>query len=210
MARQNALRPQITTLPTDATGMVQPVDVTLMIPTAKQAKESRTGRDRKWEKKNPASSYRIPPDLHIQAKDIRSFILERANDKMTSASMIANAMMVYALAHVRDGSLTIEARPKPERRKMALVLTEVNEWPREKTAKIKAAPKIKAEAPSLVITYRWSRDVNTQIKALAGDAISEGEIVVFLLNFALQGYNSGKLQFKEETTRANQIVGATW
>ena len=49
------------------------------------------------------------------------------------------------------------------------------------------------------MNYRWGRDVDTQIKGLAGDAISPGEVVVFLLNYALAAYKRGHLMLKEET-----------
>jgi len=207
MSRQNALAGA--TLPKDSNGLVVPVEMSNIIPTAKQEKESRVGRDRRWEKQNPSSSYRIPLELQILASDIRAFILDKAKEKMTSTAVVANAMMTYALGHVRQGKLFLQPRPKPDRRKMALVMVEVNEWPQ--VVKNKTVWKTaKEKAPSFVLTYRWNKENNVQIKALAGTAISEGELVVFLLNFALEGCKSGHLQFKEETVTTSQIVSATW
>ena len=210
MTRQNALAPQ-STLPKDEKGFTPPVPVSDVIPTAKQTKRARLGtRNRAWDKAHPTSSYRIPAELFMQASDLRVFIGDLANEKMTSTSVIANAMMTYALGHVREGKLSITPRPKADRRKLTLLLVEANEWPRDSKhhSTLKSAPKKKS--PSLVLSYRWSKENNVQIKALAGTAISEGELVVFLLNYAMEGFNKGRLQFQEVTRTASQIVGATW
>jgi hypothetical protein len=170
MPRRNPLPPNPLGLPTDESGLVLPVSVASLI-TFRQAKESRGKRKRDWEKKNPSSSYRIPTELHIQAKDIRASILVLAEQHMTNASNIANAMLVYSLAHVRQGSLKIEPRPKPERRKMALILVEADGWPQEipqGTKKRAAKNVMKTAVTDLILTYRWSREVSTQIEAIAG------------------------------------------
>ena len=210
MTRQNALASQ-SSLPKDENGFTAPVSVSDLIPTSKQTKRVHTGnRNRDWDKAHPTSSYRIPSELHVQASDIRAFIFDLADEKMTSTSVIANAMMKYALGNVREGKLSIQPKPKADRRKLTLMMVEVNEWPRE--TKNRFAPKTspKKKVPSLVLTYRWSKENNVQIKALAGNAISEGELAVFLLNFAMDGYNRGRLKFQEVTHTVGQIVGATW
>ena len=60
------------------------------------------------------------------------------------------------------------------------------------------------------IGYRWSRDIDSQIKSLADTSISVGEVVVFLLNYALDAHKSGRLRLKEETIVVSQKVSATW
>ena len=50
---------------------------------------------------------------------------------MTTTSSVANALMGFSLAHVRQGKLAIEARPNANRRKMTLTWTEADEWPQE-------------------------------------------------------------------------------
>jgi hypothetical protein len=212
MARQNALTAgKETSLPTGENGMVQPVDVAHLIPTAKQARESRTTRTRSWEARNPSSSYRIPSDLLLRAKDLRAFILAKAEKHMTNTSVIANAMLVYSLACIRKGTLTLAPRPKPERRKLVLNLVETNGWPQEPTRSTgKRSKKERKPEPGLVLTYRWNADVKRQVKALAGEAISEGEVVVFLLHHALTSIESGQLKFQEQAITATQKVSPTW
>ena len=210
MTRQNALSPQ-PTLPKDDNGFTLPIPVSEVIPIAKQMKQARSNtRNRSWDKAHPTSSYRIPAELYLQASDLRTFILHLAEDKMTSVGVIANAMMTYALGHVREGKLAITPRPKADRRKLTLMMVEANGWPRDpkQLIALKTAPKKKA--PSIVLSYRWSKENNVQIKALSGNAISEGELVVFLLNYAMDGYNSGRLLFQEVMRTVGQIVGATW
>lgn len=212
MARQNALTAgKETSLPTGENGMVQPVDVAHLIPTAKQARESRTTRTRSWEARNPSSSYRIPSDLLLRAKDLRAFILAKAEKHMTNTSVIANAMLVYSLACIRKGTLTLTPRPKPERRKLVLNLVETNGWPQESVRKTgKRSKKERMQEPGLVLTYRWNADVKRQIKALAGDAISEGEVVVYLLQHALIDIENGRMKFQEQAITATQKVSPTW
>jgi hypothetical protein len=62
----------------------------------------------------------------------------------------------------------------------------------------------------LYINYRWGRDMDIQIKALAGTSIAPGEIVVFLLHYALAAYRNGSMRLKEETVVVSQKVRSTW
>ena len=110
MTRQNAL-------PTPSTGLIQPVEVISLI-TARQEKESRSKRDRTWEKSNPANSYRIPADLRIQAKDISANLVSIAAEYLTTISSVAAALMAFSLSHLRSGKLEIEVRPKAERKEI--------------------------------------------------------------------------------------------
>ena len=63
-----------------------------------------------------------------------------------------------------------------------------------------------------MLTYRWNKENNVQIKALASNAISEGELVVFLLNFAMDEYNQGPVTVSGSHThsgsdcRCNMVI----
>jgi hypothetical protein len=127
---------------------------------------------------------------------------------MTNTSSVANALMKYSLEHVRMGQLQIEARPDAGRRKMTLSYEEVqNNWPQEIPEPKKNNRKSEKE---LYLNYRWGRDIDVQIRALAGKAIAPGEVVVFLLNHALMAYKKGTMRFKEETVVVAQKVTPTW
>ena len=174
-----------------------------IIPLARQQKRD----NRAWDRAHRGMSYRIPSPLHEQAKDVRASILGLAHQHMTSTSSVAAALMDFSLAQVRQGKLAIEARPNAKRRKMILTWAEADEWPQEIQPTKRA---IKTADPEVVLTYRWGKDVGTQIKALAGAEISVGEVVVFLLHYALEAHKGGHLRLKEEAFVVSRKVSPTW
>ena len=115
MPRQNALERH---LQKDASGLVQPVEVMNIIPTARQEKESRAKRTRSWEKKNRSHSYRIPVELHMPARDLSASLSGIASEFLTSASNVAEAFMAFSLSHLHSGRLTIQSKPNPERQEL--------------------------------------------------------------------------------------------
>ena len=178
----------------------EPVNI---IPQARTQKRD----NRAWDRAHRGMSYRIPSSLHVQAKDIRATILGLAHQHMTSSSSVANALMGFSLAHVRQGKLVIEARPNANRRKMILTWAESSEWPQEIQP---AKHTIKMGNSEIVLTYRWGKDVGMQIKALAGTEVSVGEVVVFLLSYAVEAHKQGHLRLKEEAFVVSQKVSPTW
>ena len=178
----------------------EPVNI---IPQARTQKRD----NRAWDRAHRGMSYRIPSSLHVQAKDIRAIILGLAHQHMTSTSSVANALIGFSLAHVRQGKLVIEARPNANRRKMILTWAESSEWPLE----IQPAKRtVKMGNSEIVLTYRWGKDVGMQIKALAGTEVSVGEVVVFLLSYAVEAHKQGHLRLKEEAFVVSQKVSPTW
>jgi hypothetical protein len=169
------------------------------IPSAGRKKRG----ERVWEKENRGASYFIPSHLNEQAKDIRASILALSQRHMTTTSSVAAALMSYALRNVRLGKLTLDPRPNANRRKMTLTLEDAKEWPQEipqiKSKKIKSTK-------DMYLGYRWGRDVNAQIKALADSHIPMGEVVVFLLNHALAEYKNGNCKFQETAITLAQEV----
>lgn len=169
-----------------------PQDPISSIPLAERRKRS----NRSWDQAHRGISYFIPTSLNEQAKDIRAAILALAQNYITNTSSIAAALITFSLTHVRQGKLVIEARPKANRRKMALIWEEVNGRPQKIPQPIKRV--VKDKTKDMYLNYRWDEDVDTQIKSLAGDAISPGEVVVFLLNYALAAYKRGRLMLREK------------
>ena len=162
-----------------------------IIPLARKKKRD----NRAWDRAHRGMSYHIPSSLHKQAKDIRADILGLAHQHETSSSSVAAALMGFSLAQVHLGKLTVNARPNANRRKMSLTWEEADEWPQEiQTVKRTA----KSADTDLVLTYRWGKDLGMQIKALAGEEICIGEVVVFLLQYAIEAHKSGWLRLKEE------------
>jgi hypothetical protein len=212
MTRQNALPTQFTELQQDASGMVQPVAVINLI-TAKQYKESRTKRDRTWEKSNPANSYRIPADLRIPAKDISASLVSIAAEYLTTISSVAAALMAFSLAHLRSGKLEIEARPKAERRTLTLDWTELKDgWPRDiKPRKRKSKESVVVKERHVFLGYRWGADLDKQINAIVKQTgVPGGEVVVFLLSYAIKKYQEGQLSLTPKTITVTNQVNPAW
>jgi hypothetical protein len=179
-----------------------PQDTLSSIPQARERK-----RGREWEKANPSASYFIPGELHERAKDVRAAILGLAHRHMTTTSSVASALMSYSLAMVRKGKMTVEARPDVNRRKMALTWEEVEDGWRQEIPPPRKQPIGKSE---LYLNYRWSGDIDRQVRALAGGVISTGEVVVFLLSYALDAHREGRLRLKEEAVVMTQKVSSRW
>ena len=169
------------------------------IPSAQRKKRG----ERVWEQEHRGASYFIPAPLNEKAKDIRASILALAQRHMTTTSSVATALMNYALRDVRLGKVTLEPRPNPRSRKMTLILEDAKEWPQEIPQPLKRAAKT---ARDFVLTYRWGGDLSAQIKSLAGDHISKGEVVVFLFDHALAEYKNGNCKFRETAITLAQEV----
>ncbi len=180
---------------------LEPVNI---IPQARKQKRD----NRAWDRAHRVHSYFIPSTLHESAKDARAYILGLAHLHMTSTSSVASALMGFSLAHVRQGKLVIEARPNANRRKMILAWVEANEWPQEIPQYTKRASSNKLK--DVFLGFRWGKDMDTQIKALAGTEISVGEVVVFLLHYAIESHKQGQLRLKEEAIVVSQKVSPTW
>ena len=181
-----------------------PQDPISFIPLAQRRKRS----NRSWDQVHRGISYFIPTSLNEQAKDIRADILALAQNHITNTSNIAAALIAFSLTHVRQGKLVVEARTNANRRKMALIWEEMNERPQKIPQPLKRV--VKDKTKDMYLNYRWGRDMDTEIKSLAGDAISPGEVVVFLLNYALAAYKGGRLMLKEDVAVLTKKVTPTW
>jgi len=209
MPRQNALERH---LQKDASGLVQPVEVMTIIPTARQEKESRAKRTRSWEKKNRSHSYRIPVELHMPARDLSASLSGIASEFLTSASNVAEAFMAFSLSHLHSGRLTIQSKPNPERSTLSLEWKEVESGrPREVKPGTKKKKNEWLEARPVFLSYRWSADISNQIQAIVTKTgVSGGEVVVFLLSHALQAYQAGHLIITPHSVVVTNTVTPSW
>jgi hypothetical protein len=174
------------------------------IPLAQRRKRS----NRSWDQIHRGASYFIPASLSEQAKELRASILALAQHHATSTSAVAAALIAFSLAHVHQGKLVLDARPNAHRRKMTLTWAEANGQPQNIPQP--ASRTIKNGTKYLYLNYRWDRDVDMEIKALSGQAISQGETIVFLLSYALAAHRSGRLILKEEPVVITQNVQPAW
>jgi hypothetical protein len=163
---------------------------------------------RAWEKSHPSNSYYIPEHLLEEAKNIRDEIKAITSENMTNTTSVATALIEYALKNVRKGELEISAQPNPLRRKMTVKLVEADGWPKPKSEKNSRPTKAHKRMNRLIayLNYRWGTDIDRQIEVLAGTALSKGEVVIFLLHYALTAYNKGRIKFVAQPVLDKQRV----
>lgn len=163
------------------------------IPLAQARKRS----NRSWDRVHRGITYFIPVLLNEQAKDLRTSIRALAQYYMTNTSSIAAALIAFSLNQVHQGKLVIEAHPNAQGRKMALTWEEGGDGQtREIPQPAKRIQKDKTK--NIYLNYRWDRGVDMEIRAMAGEAISPGEVVIFLLSYALSAYESGRLMLRTQ------------
>ena len=206
-------------------GSVEPID---LIPIAKKAKRERT-----WEKKHKAYSYRIPQRLRDEAIEVRESILsiasfdENGHLRMdrTTVDDVARELLSYALKKAKEETLTFA----PTRTgKMKLEWKEVEQgW--EAPIVLKKVEKKKKKVPSkqIVLSYRWSPKQHAEIEALAGEvravrrrdngkiknnphrfSVPPGEVAVRLLQRSITAYKERRLLLSSSPeTMAQKITG---
>ena len=190
---------------TQPSGSILPREPLTTIPLT--AKKERADH-RAWEKKHPNSSYYIPDHQLEEAKNIRGEINAIASENMANTTNVAKAFIEYALKHIRKGELSISAQPNPARRKMTVELVDADEWPKPKSEKVLPPAKThkKMNLSTTYLNYRWGADIDRQVEALCGDALSKGEVVVFLLHYALSAYRKGRVKFVAHPVLVKQRV----
>jgi hypothetical protein len=181
-----------------------PQDPIVSIPQAQVRKRT----NRSWDKLHRGSSYFIPVFLSEQAMELRASILALAQRHVTNTSTVAAALIDYSLTHVGQGRLVIEAHPNARRRKMSLTWEEFAGQPQNIPQPAKRI--VKDGKKNIYLNYRWGRETDAQIKGLAGEFLSPGEVVVFLLDYALAAHQSGRLILREESVPAIQRLKPDW
>lgn len=174
------------------------------IPLAQERKRS----NRSWDRVHRGISYFVPVFLNEPAKDLRASILALAQKHKTNTSVVAAALIAFSLTHVRQGKLVIEARPNASRRKMALTWEEADGLPQKIPQPTRRNGSVKTK--NVYLNYRWGKELDAQVRALAGEELSPGEIVVFLLNYALAAHESGRLTLKEAAAAVTRKVTPRW
>lgn len=168
-------------------------------------------RNRTWDSAHPINSYYIPDHILEEAKNVRDEIAKIAEENMANTTNVAKVLLEYALKNVRKGELVISAQPNPNRRKMTVTLVDADEWPKKKGEKSEAIHprqkhKVNRTDKFSRLGYRWGADVDKQIGALAGAALSKGEVAVFLLHYALTAYDKGRVKFVAHPVQVKQRI----
>jgi hypothetical protein len=210
MTRQNPLLPKQDLSNLE---MVPPVEVPayLQLETAMSSKRARKPRNRTWERKNRASGYRVPLDLHRNAKEIQIHLESIATEYMTTTSNVAAACMGYAMHHIRSGKLTLTGRPRPDRRKLILHWREIPVGTPQEIVPARKNKKQQIRPQPLFLAYRWGADVDKQIRAISDQTgAPSGEVAVYLLGHALAAYRRGTLRLESESVVVANDVKPTW
>jgi hypothetical protein len=189
-----------------------------LIPTARQVKrdarseqqiEKRKASRKAFDKRYPNFGYFIPEHLHMEAKVLRATILGLAQNKekninVTEISM-TTSLVVWALAQVRAGKLVITGTPNARRRKMTVIIEDVTDTWQKTPLEIKPVEK-KMPVKRMTIAYRFPRDVEKQIRELAGDALPKGEVLVRLLQYAVQAVQNGDTKINTAPMEMRQVA----
>lgn len=214
----------------DASPSPSPESVVAMIPTATQKKrdaksaeqiEKRRASRAAFDKRFPNYGYFIPDHLHMEFKALRSQILGLAQDKdkginVTEINM-TTSLVTWALAQVRNGRLVIKGATNAHRRKMTVILEDVTDTWEKTPVEIKPVER-KMPAKRLTVAYRFPFDVEAQIRELASDTLPKGELLVRLLQHAVQAVKSGDVKINTAPQEMRQSatvvdvkkVGDSW
>ena len=191
----------------------QPLD---LIPVAQPRKK----RNRDWEKKHQAETvtYRGVP------KEVQNWVERVADGLLVPRDEVVRAFLEFGLSQYQSGQLTIFAYPKAQRMtlypesKFASAVpvkqnTDVQNWldvAFPTTArKVSEKNKSKKENPAswkIRVTYRIPIQLKEEIRSMAEEhTLPVGEVVWFLIEYALKAYRDGKLNLNP----VPKVIGKT-
>ncbi len=193
-----------------------PSNTVTTIPTAQKK------RHRKWEKKNPTTSFRIPPDIAERViapeNGLRSVLNIIANHEVVLLDEVTLAFTEYGLTCFERGDLQFEGRPdaSTNRRKMKLVGWREKEnggWPVQLSAKPRKkeqSPAPKVEGKIHTLAYRWgekAEELHTRLDVIAEQyCLPVGEVLVRILEHSAARYTAGKMILeKDQPAITNQV-----
>ena len=202
------------TVLTNPDSTTDPSNTVVTIPTVQKR------RHRKWEKKNPTTSFRIPPDIaeRVVAPEngLRSVLNIIANHEVVLLDEVTLAFTEYGLTCFERGDLQFEGRPdaSTNRRKMKLVgWKEKAGWPVElstKPQKKEQSQTSKVEGKIYTLAYRWrekAEELHTRLAAIAEQyCLPVGEVLVRILEHSVARYMAGKMVLeKDQPAISNQV-----
>jgi len=148
-------------------------------------------RKRDWDKAHPPRCYRGVP------MEVRQQIREIAGDLSVPADEVARAFLEYGLQCVKNGTLILTGRISQKRVRLTLYPFTGAGWaengwqpqpPKRRSGK-KELPALWRESAF----YRIPDAVHEQVKRLAGDMYSVGEVAAILLKHGIESYARGVL-----------------
>lgn len=190
-------------------------------------------RDRTWELQNPACSYVVPRRLWTTAHKVRDDILSivqhdeqgEPREDRTTVNAVASALMDWALNRVAKEPSLLKFSPNPiSRGHMAVTWKETNGW-EEKPIQLPTPIRRERQSKDVfVLSYRWTQSsINQRVRDLAGVnpnashkkkspftyTVPIGEVVVRLLQLAIEDYKSRRMRLKVQQVAISQTA-AGW
>ena len=177
-------------------------------------------RRRKWEKENPTTSFRVPPDIANRVIDtehgLRNVLVNIANHEVVLLDEVTLFFTEYGLTCFERGDLGFEGRPdaSTNRRKMKLTgWKESSGWPVElsmKPRKKDQGKEIKLEGKIYTLAYRWgekAEELRKRLEAIADQyCLPVGEVLVRILEHSVESYKAGRMTLeKDQPAITNQV-----
>lgn len=175
------------------------VTVSDLIPMATPRK-----RKREWERQHRGRTYRIPAVLVDRARAVRQDIVALAQEHMTTASDVAEALLSHAIRQINANALSLQFSPPVDRRRKMSVRVVTGSAPEIP----EATPKSRCKQQDFWLDYRLPGEVDASIRAIAGGSASSGEVLVLLLEAALEALKSGRIRLQSEPEVVRQRVSA--
>jgi len=194
---------------------ITPGGVLSLIPSAREMKRAAETDERlarrkasraAFDKKFPCTSYFVPAHLREDAVEIKRVIVALAYEKRTTVASLASAMITWSLDRVRKGLLGINGTPQSDRRKLAVVMVDAESGWNAAPVEIPEYVK-KPKNKRMVLTYRLDQAVVQQIKSIAKNgALPEGEVLIRLLQRAIEAYQKGEGVIKTQAVEVRQVA----
>lgn len=190
-------------------------------------------RDRTWELQNPACSYVIPKRLWVTARQVRDDILSivqydeqgEPREDRTTVNAVVSALMDWALNRVENEPSLLKFTPNPlSRGHMTVTSREANGW-EDKPIQLPTPKRRERQSKEvLVLSYRWTNgSIDQRLRDLAGIdpnanhkkkspftyTVPIGEVVVRLLQLAIEDYKSRSMRLKVQQVAISQTA-AGW
>lgn len=168
---------------------ISPVSVLDLIP----AKKTRKQRNYKV----PTISFYLHPRLAERGENLRAALKRIAEIESTSMAEISQTLIAYAAHCYEQGGIQLQSRPNPELRKMSFEWTEADTWARDLSAVQTSTPK--SQEKKYAISFRWEHDRSSPLIAKIAEhhAVSAGEVLLVLLEHAIERYKQGNVSLKQ-------------
>lgn len=143
------------------------------------------------------------PRLAARGEKLRAALKRIAEIESASMAEISQALIEYT-AHCYDrGEIQLQSRPNPEARKMVFGWNESQAWERDLSLARAAASK--PGEKKWALSFRWEDDRCLQLitKIAERHAVTPGEVLLVLLEHAIERYQQGRVSLKKSPSLAN-------